>query len=189
MTSIKISSLDEIAQRELEEAAFAQVAAEVDRGERSPGLWAKAIARSDGDTDRARGLYVDYRAQSIVDSWVKENEERRKAEEVERNAEEEGARAPGYIPTHPAFRAAEVGNVGTLKKEIESGFDTNYRNQFGSTLLIVAAVNGQADAVTFLLSIGMNPSFKNKNGRTAAVMARSEGFEDIARMIEEHAGA
>ena len=183
MAGIRISPLDEIALREFEEAAFAKVAEEVDRGERSPGLWAKAIARSEGDTERARALYIDYRAQSIVDLWVKEGA----AEEAERKAEEQRARARGDIPNHPAFRAAEVGDVQRLKKEIEAGFDTDNRNRFGSTLLIVAAVNGQTDAVFFLLSIGMNPSRKNKNGRTAAVMARRMGFEDIAKMIEKHA--
>lgn len=53
--------------RSLEEALYAQVAAEVAAGVKRDGLWAKAIAESGGSADAARALYLRFRVQSLLD--------------------------------------------------------------------------------------------------------------------------
>ena len=41
--------------------------AEIDQDIRRPGLWAKAIAKAEGDEANARAIYIELRAQSILD--------------------------------------------------------------------------------------------------------------------------
>ena len=50
-----------------DERLYEVVAQELDRGERRPGLWAKATADSDGSEDKAGSLYIKYRVQSLKD--------------------------------------------------------------------------------------------------------------------------
>lgn len=50
-----------------EEALYSQVAEEIATGIRREGLWAKAIADSDGSAERARALYIRFRVQSLFD--------------------------------------------------------------------------------------------------------------------------
>jgi len=54
-------------QRLFEERIYAQVVDELAQGNRRDGLWAKAISESGGSIDSAKGLYIRYRAQSIMD--------------------------------------------------------------------------------------------------------------------------
>lgn len=56
--------------RLLDEQLYAQVVAELSAGERRDGLWGKALAHSDGTDDKARGLYIKYRVQSLKDESV-----------------------------------------------------------------------------------------------------------------------
>ncbi|AEF89679.1 hypothetical protein DelCs14_2667 [Delftia sp. Cs1-4] len=57
----------EAASRKIEEGVYAKVAGEISEGIKSDGLWAMAIAHSAGQPDLAKSLYIQYRAQSIVD--------------------------------------------------------------------------------------------------------------------------
>jgi len=50
-----------------EEQIYAKVYEEVSNGKKREGLWAKSLANSDGNEDRAKSLYIKYRAQSIID--------------------------------------------------------------------------------------------------------------------------
>lgn len=55
------------AHRLIEEQLYEQVVIELAEGMKRPGLWAKAIADSDGYEERAKSLYIKYRVQSIKD--------------------------------------------------------------------------------------------------------------------------
>ncbi len=57
----------EIADRKLEEALYESVARELSEGVRKEGLWLKAIASSGGDKERAGAVYIELRAQSMLD--------------------------------------------------------------------------------------------------------------------------
>lgn len=50
-----------------EEKLYEQVAQELESGERRDGLWVKALANAQGVEEKAQGLYIRYRVQSIKD--------------------------------------------------------------------------------------------------------------------------
>jgi hypothetical protein len=56
-----------ISSRFLDEQIYAQVLNEIENGQRRDGLWAKALAHSDGCNEKAKSLYIKYRAESIRD--------------------------------------------------------------------------------------------------------------------------
>lgn len=58
---------DSADRRAIDEAIYAQVAAEVAAGILRDGLWAKAIAETGGSMDAAKALYLQLRAASIAD--------------------------------------------------------------------------------------------------------------------------
>ena len=55
------------AARLLEEQLYEQVVVELSTGKKRDGLWAKALANSDGIEEKAKALYIQYRVQSIKD--------------------------------------------------------------------------------------------------------------------------
>lgn len=55
------------ASRLIEEQLYEQVVNELANGKRRNGLWAKALANSEGIEDKAKALYIQYRVQSIKD--------------------------------------------------------------------------------------------------------------------------
>ena len=55
------------AARLLEEQLYEQVVGELYQGKKRDGLWAKAMANSDGLEEKAKSLYIKYRVQSIKD--------------------------------------------------------------------------------------------------------------------------
>jgi hypothetical protein len=63
-------TLNEIERRAFEETVYAQVAEELDRNDVRPGLWAKALAKSVGDVQVAKAIYIELRAQAILDEQV-----------------------------------------------------------------------------------------------------------------------
>lgn len=50
---------------DIEDRAFAQAAAELDTNQRDAGVWARAYSDAEGDENRAKALYIRYRAQRI----------------------------------------------------------------------------------------------------------------------------
>ncbi len=55
------------AKRLLEEKLYEKVVEELATGHKRNGLWAKAIANSNGVEEKAKALYIQYRVQSIKD--------------------------------------------------------------------------------------------------------------------------
>ena len=66
--------------RKGEEALYSQAMNEIESGSINKGVYAKALADSEGNEDKARSLYLKYRVQSIVDKRV--IDDIREAEEV-----------------------------------------------------------------------------------------------------------
>lgn len=50
-----------------EEKLYEQVVKELANGVRRDGLWAKAIAHSNGQNEKAKSLYIQYRVKSLED--------------------------------------------------------------------------------------------------------------------------
>jgi|TARA_R110000787_G_scaffold13751_5_gene42861 hypothetical protein len=70
-----------IGARLIEEKLYEVVANELQNGVRRNGLWAKALAKSQGDESKAKALYISYRVQSLKDE--SEISEARKEHELE----------------------------------------------------------------------------------------------------------
>jgi len=84
---------------------YEMVAEEIANNQQSKGLWAKAIADTEGELEKAKALYIKLRVQMIMDEWAyadkvqaEEAERRRRtdeaasAAEMERREEEESHR-------------------------------------------------------------------------------------------------
>lgn len=88
------NSISDATSRLAEEKLYEYVALELERGERRSGLWAKALANSDGSDAKATGLYIKYRVQSLIDeatlieNFKKEQESEFHEEYLRKEAEE-----------------------------------------------------------------------------------------------------
>jgi hypothetical protein len=60
--------------RKREEEIYAMVLNEIERGKKQKGLWAKAIAESEGNKSKIQSLYIQFRVQSIEDEMEILNE-------------------------------------------------------------------------------------------------------------------
>lgn len=79
---------DAISSRLLDEQIYAQVLSEIENGQRRDGLWAKALANSDGSNEKAKSLYIKYRADSIRDE-ITLAAENREAEKAKQNTQQD----------------------------------------------------------------------------------------------------
>jgi hypothetical protein len=50
-----------------EEKLYEQVAQELKAGKKREGIWVKAMAKSDGDLNKAESMYIELRVQAIKD--------------------------------------------------------------------------------------------------------------------------
>jgi hypothetical protein len=62
--------------------------------------------------------------------------------------------------------------------------DINARNEDGSTTLMWAASTGQAETVKYLLEKGADKGIKDKHGDTAYSLALSNGYPEIAALLQ-----
>ncbi len=62
--------------RLFDEKVYEMVLDEIAQDQKQPGLWAKAIADSSGNMDKAKSLYIKYRAEAIKQDidFLKDNE-------------------------------------------------------------------------------------------------------------------
>jgi hypothetical protein len=76
-----------------EEKIYAAVLNEMQQGIRREGLWAKAIAKSEGNENKAKSFYLEYRAQSLADELQEEQNKARAVSAEERiKAKHDGAK-------------------------------------------------------------------------------------------------
>ena len=89
----------------------------------------------------------------------------------------------GWTALHYAAASGDTGIAGVL---LGRGAPIDARSPSASgayTPLMLAAREGQADAVAFLLKAGANPRLKNGEGLTAAQIATRANRDDIARLL------
>ena len=68
------STVERSAERLLEEKLYEQVALELQEGNKSAGIWAKALANSNGSEVNAQSLYIQYHVQALKDEMILNNE-------------------------------------------------------------------------------------------------------------------
>ena len=72
---------------------------------------------------------------------------------------------------------------------VEKGADPNARDSVGGTLLHRRAAAGQENWVRLLVSLGADPNAKTEDGETAADLARRNGYDGVAEVLNPYRGA
>jgi hypothetical protein len=86
--------------------------------------------------------------------------------------------------TADIWTAAGKGNLEAVKKQLAAGTDVNAKApSIRLTPLMAAAITGQSDAATLLLSKGAKPDIKNNEGSTALHMAAFFGHIEIVKAL------
>lgn len=79
--------------------------------------------------------------------------------------------------------AAKGGDTETVREGLKAGFDPNYVDRQGNSLLIHAAANSNTDVVAVLLSSGANPAIQNRAGDDALNYGAIKGNLAIVQMM------
>lgn len=79
--------------------------------------------------------------------------------------------------------AAKKDDAATIKEGLNAGFDPNYKDKQGNSLLIHAAANVSAAAADALLKGGADPKMKNRSGDDALNYAALKGSLPIVQSL------
>lgn len=79
--------------------------------------------------------------------------------------------------------AVKGGDIETVKEGLQAGFNPNYQDRQGNSLLIHAAANSNADIVTVLLKRGADPMYQNKAGDDALNYGAIKGNVSIVKQM------
>ena len=82
--------------------------------------------------------------------------------------------------------AAKKDDPATLREGLKSGFNPNYKDREGNTLLIHAAANSSPAAAALLLQGGADPALQNKVGDDALNYASLKGSLPIVQDLVAH---
>lgn len=93
---------------------------------------------------------------------------------------------PGWTALH---YAAASGSLPIIRRLLEESAFIDTESPNGTTPLMMAARGGRRDAVLLLIDEGADLMLKNERGLTAADFARAQGYEELARLIDERAVA
>lgn len=91
-------------------------------------------------------------------------------------------------------RACTEGDVASVRRLLDTGFDVDARDAFDRTPLIHAAFAGKLEVVALLLERGADLHAENLQRRTALVLAADQGFAPIVERLlaagadPDHAG-
>jgi ankyrin repeat protein len=88
------------------------------------------------------------------------------------------------------YRAAQTlikrGDEPQLRSALHTGLNANLANHNGWTLLMLAAVEGNAPIGRLLLDHGANPSLENNKSETALTLATNRGFQVFIDLLTGH---
>lgn len=79
--------------------------------------------------------------------------------------------------------AAKNGDADTVKEGLAEGFDPNYKDRQGNSLLVHAAANSNDNVVTVLLKGGADPKGHNKVGDDALLYGAIKGNLSIVKQM------
>jgi ankyrin repeat protein len=82
--------------------------------------------------------------------------------------------------------AAELGDLAQLEAFARGQPDLNARDARGRTALMLATVNGHADAVAALLAYGADPHLADAQGVTPLAAARAAGNAEIVAIFARY---
>jgi len=86
--------------------------------------------------------------------------------------------------------ATEKGHTGILKLLLDNGAEVNAKDNDGMTaIFLVTPPNpSHLEAISLLLDKGADANVKDKDGMTALALARKNGNEAVAKILEEAGG-
>lgn len=84
------------------------------------------------------------------------------------------------------FQYARMGHAQELAELFGQGLPANIRNDKGDSLLMLAAYNGQPEAVRVILEAGGDPELANDRGQTPLAGAAFKGETGIVRLLLDH---
>jgi len=84
----------------------------------------------------------------------------------------------------PLHSAASARNVGAVRMLLEHGAPVNARQHGGWAPIHSAAQNGDRPTVELLLQHGADPRASNDQGKTPAMVAREQGHDEVAGLLE-----
>ena len=178
MSKFTKPNLEEIKQRQFEEVVFERVARELSGGVKKPGLWAKALAESHGDSDEARGLYIRLRAQSFLDEAFMEHEDAHAREENQTRAEKK-ARGRAKEKEAAAFESAKQ-NAERMR---QAGGVEEMQGTYAGQLLFESCIDGTRDGVEQAMAFGIPVDLPNEHKQTALHLASGNGHADIVQFL------
>jgi len=85
----------------------------------------------------------------------------------------------------PLHSAASARNLEAARLLLEHGAPVNLRQQAGWVPIHAAAQNGDRPMVDLLLKYHADPKLANDDGKTAALVAREKGHEEIAALLDK----
>ena len=94
------------------------------------------------------------------------------------------SRQGGFTPLHSAVATdAGASDAEIVRMLLEKGADPKAVSQSGSTPLHTVAFTGDRASLDLLLKHGADGSITNKDGKTAADIARERGNEEIGKVL------
>jgi ankyrin repeat protein len=85
-----------------------------------------------------------------------------------------------------ADKAIKKGDLLRIRRELERGLDPNLSNRFSWTLLMAAAMHGNASIGNLLLDHGADPDKRNHFGDTALSLAAHTGHPSFVHLLLEY---
>lgn len=80
-------------------------------------------------------------------------------------------------PRDRLFNAVKRGNIKRCQAFLRSGFSVNTANDAGHSLLMLAALNGQAKMIEYLCGRGVDLNQCSNSGKTALYYAAEKGID------------
>ena len=178
-TTITLSGSAMNTESSTEEDHWAIAMAEVDSGQRRPGVWAKAFAESEGDETKAKVAYLKSRVQQLTDAakLIQAQQEATRQQEAEKahaEALERKRTVDEAIATFAKNKELSNEQLTLIVQFADTPHLVSLWNSTtGNTLLHVCAERDMLVEVDALLKAGADPQRSNNNGKRPGFMAKS----------------
>ena len=83
----------------------------------------------------------------------------------------------------PIHDAAWDGDLAGVQAELDKGADINAKDEFGYTLLYLAASRGHKEIVKLLIAAGADVNAKSEDGWTPLHNATGQGYKEIVELL------
>jgi len=93
-------------------------------------------------------------------------------------------RAVDQIDKTALIYAAAGGSAQATALLLDRGLDVNARYKHDLTVLMWAAGYGKLECIKLLLERGAEPNLRDDRGKTAADIAREQGYQDVAALLQ-----